>query len=164
MATQFPVETEQPRIQVSLPVGRHTLELVVEDSAGLRSAPDRVTISVVREAAGPNITDIDPKTGAPGGTVDAVITGANLDGASEVSFSGAGISAEIIRSRGSTQLLVRIAIDLRVATGDRSFSVVTPGGVAESPRHVVFTVARSFPTIEPTIVPTIRPTVLPTLE
>ena len=42
----FPIETEQPEIEVTLPLGRHVLELVVEDSAGLRSAPDTVVITV----------------------------------------------------------------------------------------------------------------------
>ncbi len=44
--TRFPLETTEPKIEVTLPVGRHVLELVVEDSAGLRSAPDTVVIEV----------------------------------------------------------------------------------------------------------------------
>ena len=51
MATRFPIETDQPVIEVTLPVGRHILELVVEDSAGLRSAPDTVVITVQRADA-----------------------------------------------------------------------------------------------------------------
>ena len=51
MATRFPIETDQPVIEVTLPVGRHVLELVVEDSAGLRSAPDTVVITVQRADA-----------------------------------------------------------------------------------------------------------------
>ena len=51
MATRFPIETDQPVIEVTLPVGRHVLELVVEDSAGLRSAPDTVIITVQRADA-----------------------------------------------------------------------------------------------------------------
>jgi Bacterial Ig-like domain (group 2) len=46
METKFPFETDQPEFEVTLPVGRHVLELVVEDSAGLRSAPDTVVITV----------------------------------------------------------------------------------------------------------------------
>lgn len=46
MATKFPIETDKPVIEVTLPVGRHVLELVVEDSAGLRSAPDTIVITV----------------------------------------------------------------------------------------------------------------------
>lgn len=44
--TQFPLETTEPKIEVTLPVGRHVLELIVEDSAGLRSAPTTVVITV----------------------------------------------------------------------------------------------------------------------
>ena len=39
----FPIRTNRPRIDVTLPVGRHEFELVVVDSAGLRSAPTRLT-------------------------------------------------------------------------------------------------------------------------
>ncbi len=44
--TQCPLETTDPKIEVTLPVGRHVLELIVEDSAGLRSAPATVVITV----------------------------------------------------------------------------------------------------------------------
>ena len=38
----FPIEVNRPEIDVILPVGTHVLELIVEDSAGYKSAPDRV--------------------------------------------------------------------------------------------------------------------------
>ena len=44
--TRFPLETDQPVVEVTLPPGTHVLELVVEDSAGLRSEPDTVTITI----------------------------------------------------------------------------------------------------------------------
>lgn len=65
--TQFPIETDQPIIEITLPVGTHTLELVVEDSAGLQSELDTVTITV--EAAIPKITNIEPEGGLRGATV-----------------------------------------------------------------------------------------------
>ena len=56
----FPIETDQPQIEVTLPVGRHVLELVVEDSAGLQSAPSTVVITV--EQAPPVINQIQPNS------------------------------------------------------------------------------------------------------
>src|SRR5512143_1323532 len=94
--TQFPFETNQPQVQVTLPVGRHVLELVVEDSAGLKSAPDTVVITVESaQVPPPTITGIDTTAGNPGATVNAVITGTNLDGATAVTFDGAGVTAAI---------------------------------------------------------------------
>ncbi len=60
--TQFPFETNEPKVEVTLPVGRHVLELVVEDSAGLRSAPATVVITV--QKAEQVAVTIDPTTGS----------------------------------------------------------------------------------------------------
>jgi hypothetical protein len=57
----FPIEVNRPKIDVVLPEGTHVLELVVEDSAGLKSAPDRVVITVKREAfPEPKVLSITP--------------------------------------------------------------------------------------------------------
>ncbi len=53
--TKFPFETTEAKTEVTLPVGRHTLQLVVEDSAGLRSAPATVVIEV-KKVVLPTIT------------------------------------------------------------------------------------------------------------
>ncbi|GAB6095362.1 hypothetical protein JCM14469_16140 [Desulfatiferula olefinivorans] len=83
----FPFETDQPQIDVILPVGTHVLELVVEDSAGLRSLPDTVVVTVEREEL-PDavITGIDPVTGYQGRTVSARISGTGLADADGVTF------------------------------------------------------------------------------
>jgi len=47
-ATKFPIDTDKPTLEVTLPVGTHTLQLVVEDSAGKISVPDSVVVTVVR--------------------------------------------------------------------------------------------------------------------
>ncbi|HSC71541.1 MAG TPA: hypothetical protein VLH58_09320, partial [Candidatus Methylomirabilis sp.] len=94
--TQYPIVTDQSTVQVTLPPGRHTLELVVEDSAGMQSAPDTVIITVVREAPLPRISGITPTSALAGATLDAVIAGDNLDGATAVRFSGTGITAQIL--------------------------------------------------------------------
>jgi len=144
--TKFPLTTNSPQIEVTLPVGENVLELVVEDSAGLRSEPDRVVITVEQEAV-PEIRDIEPSGGLAGATVAAVIAGENLLGATEVSFSGSGVSADIRPGGTAEELPVRIQIDLRAAEDDRSFTVVTPAGTAESPSGVVFTVEAAAPEI-----------------
>ncbi len=84
MATRFPIETNEPTIEVDLPVGTHVLELIVEDSAGLRSEPDIVTIVVVGI---PAITDINPKRGVPGDQV--ILTGQNFVNVQQVVFGAA---------------------------------------------------------------------------
>ncbi len=127
----FPIETTDEQIEVILPLGRHVLELVVEDSAGLRSAPDTVVITVERKAA-PEIKGINPDSGQPGSRFEAVITGINLLGATGVKFSGSGMMADIKAGGTAEELPVRIQIDARAATGPRTFYVITPGGTAQS--------------------------------
>lgn len=156
----FPIETTDEQIEVILPLGRHVLELVVEDSAGLRSAPDTVVITVERKAA-PEIIDINPNRGRAGVTVNAVITGKNLLGATGVKFSGLGMRADIKAGGTAEELPVRIQIDAGAATGPRTFYVITPGGTAQSVEGL-FHVDRFGPTVTgPTVTrPTVtRPTV-----
>lgn len=60
--TTFPFEQDKPQINVTLPVGTHVLELVVEDSAGAVSDP--VTIVVIVEpdpGTAPLIADFAPR-------------------------------------------------------------------------------------------------------
>ena len=47
----FPIETAEPVIEITMPTGEYLFELVVEDTAGLVSAPDTVTIEVVTNGA-----------------------------------------------------------------------------------------------------------------
>lgn len=151
--TRFPIETTDPRIQVTLPVGRHVLELVVEDSAGLRSAPDQVVIEVRKDTAVPAITGILPVSGVRGATVEAVISGTNLAGATAVTFSGSGVAASIGSGGTASSLPIKIVIADDAATGGRSFTVRTPSGTAGSPATVSFTVAAAEPRIiEPRVI------------
>jgi hypothetical protein len=136
--TRFPIETDQPTIEVILPVGTHILELVVEDSAGLRSAPDTVTITVRAEL--PEITGISPDGGRAGDTVEVTIAGRNLEGATGVSFSGEGISGEILPGGTDESLPVRLVIDATAAATERTFTVTTAAGSSASPADVVFTI------------------------
>lgn len=139
--TRFPIETTNPRIEVTLPVGRHVLELVVEDSAGLRSAPDQIVIEVRKEVVVPVITGILPVSGIRGATVEAVISGTGLTGATSVVFSGTGVTASVGSGGTAEKLPVKIAIAADAALGARNFRVATPNGNAVSPAGVAFSVA-----------------------
>jgi hypothetical protein len=129
----FPIETDQPRIEVTLPVGRHVLELVVEDSAGLRSAP--ATVVVTAEQSPPVITQIQPNSGTQRSTVRAGILGENLLGISQVIFSGTGVIASILPGGTNNNVPVEITIAPQAALGGRSFTVTTPGGLLPAPQE-----------------------------
>jgi hypothetical protein len=141
----FPIETEQPRIKVTLPPGRHHLQLVVEDSAGLTSDPDTVVITV-RQV---RITGITPTSSRRDTEVEveveAVIQGQNLDQATDVKFFYEGqedqhVVAEI-HKEGVTieELPVTIAIKPDARLGARSFTAIFSDDViAQSPEGVSF--------------------------
>ena len=147
--TAFPLTTDKAKVDVVLPVGRHVLELVVVDSAGLQSAPDTVVITVQRqEVPKPTITAIAPAQGQQGTTVAADITGTNLTGASAVTFAGQGITAAIV-SATAAGVRVNLTIAATAPAGLQGFSVTTPNGMAQSPSGVSFTVVAVTP--KPTI-------------
>lgn len=141
----FPIETDQAIIDVTLPAGVHTLELVVEDSAGLRSAPSTVVITV--DQAPPVITGITPNIGTQGSTVRANISGANLLGISQVVFAGTGVTARILPGGTNTSAPVEITMATQATLGGRGFDVTTPGGTTSSPQGVQFTVQQNAPVI-----------------
>lgn len=89
--------------------------------------------------AGPLIAGIEPAEGLQGTTVEAVIQGENLEGATEVTFSGTGVTATIREGGTATELPIVIAIAPDAAPGPRTFTVITPAGTAES-GEIVFTV------------------------
>lgn len=150
--TRFPIETTDPRIQVTLPVGRHVLELVVEDSAGLRSAPDQVIIEVRQEVVLPTITGISPVSGTPGSRVEAVISGTGLAGATAVKFANDGLGAAIGVGGTATSLPIVITIKADAVAGSYGFTVTTPSGTASSPSGVVFAVYKEPVLIQPRLI------------
>lgn len=75
----FPIKVSEPHIEVTLPEGRHIFELVVVDTAGLRSLPDRVVINVKHEKpAPPTVAKLSPRFGLQGQKLDVTISGQNL--------------------------------------------------------------------------------------
>jgi hypothetical protein len=111
----FPIETDLPQIEVTLPAGRHVLELVVEDSAGLQSAHSTVVITV--EQAPPVINQTQPNSGQQGEAIQATILGENLLGISEVSFAGSGITTTILPGGTNTSVSIEMIISPQAATG-----------------------------------------------
>ena len=136
--TKFPLTTDSPQIEVTLPVGENVLELVVEDSAGLRSEPDTVTITVREELPLPEITGIEPTSGVAGRIIKTEITGRHLQGATSVEFDGMGVSARILSSAEPERLFLEITIAADAASVARGFTVTTPAGTAKSPEGVIF--------------------------
>lgn len=140
----FPIEVNRPKIDVTLPEGTHVLELVVEDSAGLKSAPDRVVITVKREAfPEPRAISITPRFGLRGETVDAVIYGENLLSVRAVSFvrdSEEDPRIEAVLQPGGTasELPVEVSIKGNADFGEYNWSVTTPGGTAQNPPQASF--------------------------
>ncbi len=146
----FPIQTNRPRIDVTLPVGRHEFELVVIDSAGLRSAPDRIVVYVEKkEVRPPEISDIEKKFGLRGETVDTYVRGQNLRDASDIRFeliegrtarsSGYRIDARIRTGGTETELQVTLRIAGNAPLGEYGFSVTTRGGIADSPVNFLVT-------------------------
>lgn len=142
----LPLETNNPRIDVTLPEGTHVLELVVTDSAGLESAPDRVIITVKRaEIPEPFISHITPRFGLRGEAIDATIHGENLLDAYEVKFlrdssEDPRVEATLQEGGTATELPISIRIKGNAAFGEYSFRLTTPGGTAQSPPDMTFSV------------------------
>ncbi len=144
----FPIEVSEPKIDVNLPEGRYIFELVVEDSAGLKSTPDQVVITVKREIIPePKITGITLRFGLPGQKVKAKIQGDNLLDAHEVLFwrnlaKGPDSRLEAtIQAEGTVkELPISIWIKNSADFGEYSYTVATPGGEARSPDGLAFNV------------------------
>jgi hypothetical protein len=142
----FPIEVNQPKIDVILPVGTHVLELVVEDSAGFKSAPDRVTITVEKEKyPEPAVTGIEPVFGPRGQTIEVMIYGQNLSEAYEVKFlrgtvEDLRLEATPLPGATDTELPVSLRIKGNAAYGECNYEVSTPGGIAQNPPDATFLV------------------------
>jgi len=92
----------------------------------------------------PVIYSISRGQGDQGETLNVLITGANLAGASEVRF-GAGIAVNSLTIINSNQISANITIVSGAGLGPRDVSVVTPGGSFTLPES--FTVKQALPTI-----------------
>jgi hypothetical protein len=132
--TPFPQNTDEPQLDVTLPVGTHVFKLTVTDDAGMRSQPDTVVIRV--EARNPpSITNVAPDAARQGSTVSAIIYGQNLDDVTSVaayleSHQDERIQVRLQPGGTSDRLPIRIEIMEHARPGLRTLEVVTPNGVA----------------------------------
>ena len=132
--TKFPLDTDEPQIDVTLPVGTHVFKLTVIDDAGLRSQPETVVIRVAARNP-PDITNVAPDAARQGSTVSAVIYGRNLD---DVTSVGAYLESHrderirvTLRPGGTAERLpIRIEIMEHARPGLRTLEVLTPNGIA----------------------------------
>jgi hypothetical protein len=134
------IESEQPQVEITLPLGVHVLRLIVEDNAHQRSEPDMVVIRV--EPTVISIARIDPEQGWRGATIDAVIWGKNLQRATAVKVYHEGkedrrIHVAMRAGGNAEQLLVTFKISDLAALGSRVVEVVTAHGAATAPFAIV---------------------------
>ncbi len=107
---------------------------------------DSINFTVVGQGTNPIVSGINPSRATRGGSTDAVITGFRLNGASAVSFGGAGVTASILSGGSETNLPIRITIGANADLGPRAVSVATSGGV--SSESISLTVDNGAPTAQ----------------
>jgi hypothetical protein len=132
--TKFPFETETPQVDVTLPVGVHTLTLLVEDDAGMWSAPDSVVITIERIPR-PEIERIAPDHGRKGETIEAVIFGKCLDAVTAIKVyrdveEDERVRVEIRKDGSHERLPITIQISEHARSGPRTLAVTTESGTA----------------------------------
>jgi hypothetical protein len=76
----------------------------------------------------PTVSSIAPNSGYLGATVNAIVNGSNLAGATAVTFDQTGVSATIQPGGTAIQLPIAISIASNAVVGSHSMTVTTPGG------------------------------------
>lgn len=131
---EFPFDTNEPKTEVTLPVGTHVLRLVVTDDAGSVSQADTVTITVKKRDK-PHLSHIDPATGQRGKAIEAVIFGHHLQEVTAIKvFRGDDedqrVTVTIRPGATAEQLPVLIQIFEHASLGPRIIEVTTAHGSA----------------------------------
>lgn len=132
--SEFPIETNEAKTEVTLPIGIHCFRLVVTDDAGTVSRPDTVMITV-KEQAEPSITYIEPAAGQRGQHLDAVIIGHGLAEVTAIKVFREGQEdhrVTVTWGEGVTneKVPVRIKILDHAGLGQRILEVTTTHGSA----------------------------------
>ena len=132
--TKFPLDTDEPRIDVVLPVGTHKFKLTVVDDAGMRSQPDIIVIRVEARQP-PGVTNVAPEAARQGKTVSAALYGRNLDAVTSVAAyldSQQDERIQVTLQPGGTaeRLPIRIRIMEHARPGLRTLEAAGPEGVA----------------------------------
>jgi sugar lactone lactonase YvrE len=80
----------------------------------------------------PEVTGIAPFSGIQGTVIPANISGSALTGATDVTFSGSGVTASLQPGGTDMDLPISITVDAGASPGVRTFSVTTADGTSES--------------------------------
>jgi hypothetical protein len=130
-----PTGTNAPNGHPFIVLGALTFATMAVDTAQRQTARIRGALLGGGGGGGPavaTIQSISVPNGQAGTTFNATITGTNLNGATAVNFSGAGVTAIIVTNPDPQTVEVAITITGVAAAGPRTFTVVTPQGTADS--------------------------------
>ncbi len=122
---------------------------------GLKGIPYLIPIGAVSVGASPRIDSVSPASLLAGETVTLTIGGARLGGATTLTWSGAGLSTQLLGG-SDTQLQARVSAPLGTAPGARDLTLVTLAGVASKPEALL--VQRNQPRLD-----SVQPSTLTTL-
>ena len=89
-----------------------------------------VASSVSAQPPSPSITFVFPAGGQRGQTVEATVSGTNLQGATEVRITGGGVTAKVEQVVNVTTVRISVAIAADAVLGERDIRLVTPNGVS----------------------------------
>ena len=108
--------------QKGTPPGPHVL--VVTTADGRAAGVFRVV-----DALMPSVSSVEPATASALTTVTVVVKGGGLLGTSQVVFSGAGVTAQLVPGGTDAELTLRVTVAKDAAPGVRTVTVTAPGGV-----------------------------------
>lgn len=135
----FPITVDKPYVEVTLPEGKHVFELVVIDSAGLKSLPDRVEITVAyQKPALPTVTSLAPRFGLQGEKLQVTLTGTALRYTKDFALLRGKVPDDdfvITLPSGhtnDTSITIGVAIAGNADIGSRPFRLTTLGGETSS--------------------------------
>jgi len=126
-------------------LGTIAYDTMVADYAARHEAKLRASL-VGASPSAPSVISLTGVTSAsPGGAaVAAVINGTNLAGATAVTFADPAVTA-IVNSSAPATVNISVTVSGAAVPGAKAFTVTTPGGAANSPGGVVFTVTGAVP-------------------
>lgn len=114
-------------ITTTVPIGATTGPITVTNSNGTGTSAQPFTVLVP-----PIITGVEPNRVPRGNTTEIIIGGFNLASATAVTFTQSGMTAIIQAGATAQSLLISLTVGPTVLVGSYTFSVTTPGGIAQS--------------------------------
>ena len=121
------VSASATSIIATVPTGATTGSVTVTNANGTATSPQAFTVLVP-----PIISGVDPVKVAQGTSQRVVIEGFNLNTATAVTFAQSGLGATILSDVTAQSLPITLTVGAAVPPGLYPFSVVSPGGTAQS--------------------------------